>query len=162
MLFRSGEEAIESGTSRGRSDAMIVLSMNKADKSVKMISFLRDCLVELPGYLDNKMNDSYMRGGGPFVMEVIETNFNLQIDGYIHVGFDNFQDVIDRLGGVDIELTEEEAEYLCNTNYISMKKYRNVKPGWNTMNGNQALGYCRVRKRREIGGENDEIGRAHV
>ena len=75
------------------------------------------------------------------------------------VGFDDFEWIIDRLGGVEITLTEEEAEYLNKTKYITKKEYRNVVPGTQLMNGNQVLGYCRVRKVPNINGTSSDVGR---
>jgi len=61
------------------------------------------------------------------------------------VGFDTFEDIIDKLGGVTITLTGNEADYLNSTNYISKEEYRHVITGTQVLNGNQALGYCRIR-----------------
>lgn len=77
--------------------------------------------------------------------ETIELNFDLKLDGYVLVGFNDFERIIDLLDGVDIKLTKTEANYLNKENFISNPKYRDVEAGWNHMNGNQALGYSRVR-----------------
>lgn len=147
-----GEEAISMSTgvmetdSRGRSDCNIVLTINRKKKTVKLISFLRDTLVNIPGYRPNKLNAAYQFGGGPLLQDTLQLNFGVITDGYIRVKFSDFKKIINALGGVDITLTESEAYCLNNTNYISKKKYRNVKTGKNHMNGVQALGYCRIRK----------------
>lgn len=166
-----GEEAIEGNgqvmesTTRGRSDCTIVLTINRKKKTAKLISFLRDTFVQIPGYKDNKLNATYQYGGGPLLQDVLQLNFGVITDGYIRVKFTAFRDIIDSLGGVDITLTESEAYCLNNTNYISKKKYRNVKVGKNHMNGVQALGYCRIRKGKygkavtSLQGHNNDWGR---
>ncbi len=153
-----GEEQDETER-RGRSDTCILLSVNKKKKAIRMISFLRDSYVRIPGYLDNKLNTAYQKGGGPLACETIETNFGVKVDGYIRVMFEDFEKIIDTLGGVEITLSKAEAKYLNSTNYISHKKYRNVKEGRQKLNGNQALGYCRIRKRPTIDGIYDDWGR---
>ena len=64
----------------------------------------------------------------------------------MEIGFSAFTKIVDKVGGVEVELTESEANYLNSTNYIRSKKSRNVKVGKQTLNGAQALGYCRIRK----------------
>lgn len=157
-----GEEAIgesEGSGVNGRSDSMMVLTVNTEKKTVKLISFMRDLYVDIPGYGYNRLNAAYQLGGSELVGKTLNANFGIYADGYVKVNFDGFSDIIDAVGGVDITLTEEEALYLNTTNYISQKKYRTVVAGKQTLNGNQALGYCRVRKRACITGETDDYGR---
>ena len=148
-----GEEAIDSGTSRGRTDVMVIVTLNAKEKSIKLTSLMRDLFVQIPGHLDNKLNSAYATGGIGLLFDTIELNFDLKLDGYALVGFHNFERIIDLLGGVDITLTQNEANWLNSTNYISNPNYRTVVAGKNHMNGNQALGYCRIR---DVGtGENE-------
>lgn len=157
-----GEEAIgesEGSGVNGRSDSMMVLTVNTEKKTVKLISFMRDLYVDIPGYGFNRLNASYQLGGSELVSKTLNSNFGIYVDGYVKVNFDGFSDIIDAVGGVEITLTEEEALYLNTTNYISKRKYRTVVAGKQTLNGNQALGYCRVRKRACITGETDDYGR---
>lgn len=140
-------------------DAMMIATINTKDNTVKLTSLLRDTYVEIPGYKDNKLNSAYSRGGVDLLIETIELNHKLQIDGYASVNFESFEAIVDILGGVTIELGEEEASYLNRTNYISNKAYRNVSPGINHLNGNQAMGYVRVRRVKTLGGANYDYGR---
>lgn len=140
-----GEEAIGSGSARGRTDLIMIATMNIKEKSYKLTSLMRDTLVEIPGQRENKLNAAYQIGGIPLLYETIEHNFDIKVDGYCMVGFDDFEAIIDRLGGVDITLTPAEANYLNKENYISNPVNRKMKAGVNHMNGNQALGYCRIR-----------------
>ena len=156
-----GEEAIDSGDADGRSDSMMIASLNTEDKTLKLVSIMRDCYVNIPGYRANKLNSAFSKGGGELLANTIEQNFGIQLDGYVRVDFAGFRKLIDALGGVEIELTEVEAQYLNTTNYISDKKQRNVVPGKQIATGTQALGYCRVRKRAAINGENDDFGRTY-
>lgn len=145
-----GEEAIGSGTARGRTDVMMIASMNTKDKSFKLTSLMRDTLVQIPdyegkSYRNNKLNVAYEIGGVQLLYETIAQNFDIALDGYALVGFENFEQIVDILDGVEVELSQTEANYLNRTNYISNKAYRNVRAGKQILNGNQAVGFCRIR-----------------
>lgn len=140
-----GEEAINDGGNRGRTDSIMIATINVKEKSLKLTSIMRDLYLQIPGYSDNKINAAYHIGGMELLVEAINKNFDLQLDGYVKVDFDSFESVIDALGGVEITLSEAEARYLNTTNYISNPSYRNVVAGTQVLNGNQALGYSRIR-----------------
>jgi LCP family protein required for cell wall assembly len=154
-----GEEAINSGNSRGRTDLIIIATLNKKNKSIKLTSFMRDTLVQIPGYKENRLNSSYEKGDVDLLYETIALNFNLHLDGCVLVNFENFEKIIDYLGGIELTLTSSEARYLRNTNYISNPNYRTVVEGTQLMNGNQVLGYSRIRKRTAITGKSSDYGR---
>lgn len=138
-----GEEAIHD--SRGRTDSIMIATINQKDNKLRLTSIMRDTYVKIPGFQDNKINAAYHNGGMKTLMETIKVNFGISVDGYVLVNFDSFQEIIDAIGGVDIELSAEEAAYLNTTNYISERGNRRLSAGINHMNGNQALGYSRVR-----------------
>lgn len=140
-------------------DSIMIGSLNTKDNTIKLTSLLRDSYVEIPGFSPNKLNSAYAKGGISLLMQTIEQNYKLKLDGYAYVNFDSFEKIIDLLGGIDIELGASEANYLNTTNYISNPANRYVKQGWNHLNGNQALGYCRVRKVATLGGANNDYGR---
>jgi len=140
-------------------DSMMIASINTKDDTLKLTSLLRDSYVDIPGYKANKLNSAYARGGANLLMATIEQNYKIQLDGYASVDFKSFEKIVDLVGGVTIELGKEEAAYLNSTNYISKKKNRNVKPGINHLNGNQVMGYVRVRKVKTLGGINNDYGR---
>lgn len=140
-------------------DTMMLVSVNTKDKTIKLTSFLRDTLVSIPDHKRNKLNAAYAIGGMDMLTEVISSTYDITIDGYAYANFEAFEKVIDLIGGVDIELGKKEAQYLNTTNYISKPEYRKVNAGWNHLNGNQALGYCRVRKVVTLGGFNNDYGR---
>ena len=128
------------GQGRQRSDTMILLTVNKSKKTIVLTSFMRDQYVRIPGYKNNKMNAAYAFGGMKLLNETMETNFGVRVDGDIEVDFNNFEKLIDMLGGVDITLTKKEANHMnTGTNW-------NLSAGAQRLNGKQALAYSRIRK----------------
>ena len=121
---------------RERSDSMIVVSINPDTGDVAMISFMRDLYVQMPeGYMDNRMNAAYAFGGFPYLYEVLEKNFGVKCAGGFEVNFDGFTQVVDTLGGVDVELTSSEARIVGD----------GAVAGMNHLSGSQALTYSRIR-----------------
>ena len=145
----------------GLTDTMIIATMDMKHGTLKTASLMRDLVVEIPGHGKNKLNSANSFGGIELLYKTIATNFNIELDGYVEVGFAAFTKIIDKVGGIELELTESEASYLNSTNYIRNKKSRNVKVGKQTLNGTQALGYCRIRKGgvTTINGLRDDYGR---
>lgn len=127
------------GEGRQRSDSMILCSFNTNNNTLTMISFLRDTYVAIPGYESQKMNAAYQFGGPKLLAEVVAVNFGVHVDASIMVDFDGFKDVIDLLGGVDINLTQKEVDHLNAKGY-------NLTVGMNHLNGKEALAYSRIRK----------------
>lgn len=129
------------GQGRARSDSMIMVTFNKTDKTITMTSFLRDLYVKIPGYRDNRINAAYALGGMELLNETLEVNFGVKVDGNVEVNFSRFAEVIDLLGGVDIELRADEAKY------INRETGRNeLEKGMQHLDGAQALEYSRIRK----------------
>ena len=139
-----GEENVY-GAKRGRADAVLVVSIDLNGGPLKLISFQRDLYVAIPGYSDDKLNAAYAYGGAKLIVQTIEQNFGIDIDSYVKVGFEGFENIIDKLGGLRLSLTARESEYLNTTKYISKPSERNTIAGYQTMTGSQVLGYCRVR-----------------
>ena len=105
-----------------------------------MVSFLRDTYVYIPGYGSEKLNAAYAHGGFSCLNETLAVNFGVHIDANVEVDFSGFQQVIDLLGGVSINLTQKEADYM-NQNHGW-----NLSAGVNYLNGEKALAYSRIRK----------------
>ena len=143
LLVGSDHGAIKGD--HGRSDSIMIATINQDTKELKLTSLMRDIYVEIPGHGHNKLNAAYAYGGVELLYQTIAKNFGIKIDKYCVVDFETFEKVIDKVGGIEISLEEKEAEYLNSTNYISKAKYRNVKAGKQILNGNQALGYSRIR-----------------
>lgn len=146
MLF--GEDN-RKGSDHGRSDTMIMLSIDNRHKKLKMTSFQRDTYVYIPNYGYNKLNASYTYGGAPLAIQTIEANFGIKIDRYAVVDFNSFIDIIDTLGGIDIELAQDEIDYI---NYQMYKNEQTDNPSLITdapgvvhLTGQQALWYSRNR-----------------
>ena len=157
MLF--GEEALESYGSRGRTDAIVLVSVNLEGGPLKMVSFQRDLYVGIPGHSDGRINSAYQKGGAKLAVETIEQNFGIDIDSYVKVDFEGFEHIIDLLGGLRISLTARESNYLNTTEYISKPEQRNTIAGYQNMTGAQVLGYCRVRFVPTAEGITNDIGR---
>ena len=126
------------GEGRTRSDVMILCTINKTTKELTMTSFMRDLYVSIPGYGDDKMNHAYAYGGMKLLTKCMDTNFGIHIDGNIEVDFRGFQGVIDLMGGVDIYLSNSEANHLVNNGHSAV-------PGMNHLDGKAALAYARNR-----------------
>lgn len=139
-------------------DAIIIASINTKDNTLKLTSLMRDLYVEIQGYENNKLNSVYAKGGIDLLYNTIESNFGIRIDGYVMVNYNALENIVDQLDGIEIKLTKSEAKYLNTKNYISNPANRNVLEGTQILNGNQVLGYCRVRYV-STGSESDDFGR---
>ena len=129
---------------RGNTDSMILLSVNTRDKNIKLTSFMRDMYVDIPGREWQRLNAAYAYGGPQLLFDTLERNFDVDVDMYVRVNFANFRKIIDKVGGVNIELTEAEARYM--NKYSKKYKTNPVEPGMQRLDGAQALSYARCRK----------------
>ena len=109
MLFGADNHAEDEN---GRSDSMILLSIDKKHHKLKQTSFLRDLYLTIPGYGEDRLNAAYSYGGAALAVETIEYNFGIKIDNYAMVDFSNFTAIIDAMGGIDLELTADEIDYI--------------------------------------------------
>ena len=131
--------------SDGRTDAMILVSLNKKNKKITLVSFMRDSYTYMNINGQDrwyKINSAYNWGGAATLVQTIENNYKIEIDNYITVDFDTFPKLINALGGVEVDVEEYEARYIRRTS--SHKKFPygdGVK-----LNGDQALIYSRIRK----------------
>jgi len=123
----------------GRSDSMILCSVDTGAKTVVMTSFLRDIYLSIPGHGSNRLNAAYSWGGAELLARTLEENFGVTVDVTLEIDFEGFRSLIDLLGGVDIELTAEEAEHMNSGHGWSLSK------GTNHLTGEQALSYSRIR-----------------
>ena len=123
---------------RGRSDTMIILTINSNDKKLKITSLMRDMYVQIPGYSDNRINSAYAFGGYDLLKETIEKNFGVAIDHFAEVDFTGFDAAVDIVGGVDIYLNAEEASQLKNWGHRTVE-------GMNHLDGAATAAYCRIR-----------------
>ena len=145
LLIGSDASSTEAGrasiTDKGNTDVMMLVSINKSEKKIKLVSFMRDSYT----YMDQfdsygKLNAACANGGAPYLVETIENDYKIEIDGYAMVDFDSFTDVIDVLGGVRVNVPKYVANHLTT-------KLDGVFPsGEVVLNGEQALRFARVRK----------------
>lgn len=149
-----GNDSRENGED-GRSDAMILLSVSSRTKKIYMTSLLRDMYVDIPGYEGNRLNAAYSYGGAELLMETIEKNLDIPVNRYVLVNFEAFANLIDAVGGIELELSGEEIEYV-NGYLVEYNILTNRPQGTDNMdtsaggglvhlNGPQALAYSRNR-----------------
>lgn len=130
------------GDTVSRTDTMMLISIDTAHKKIKMTSFLRDSWVTIPGHGEAKLNAASVDGGTQLTKDTIEYNFKVKIDNYMLVDFNAFKTVIDDIGGIDIQITQAEADE-CNKEWPGV----DITAGDSVhLNGDQALCYARVRK----------------
>ena len=138
---------------RGRTDSMIIISINKRTKKTTVTSLMRDCYVEIPGQGRNKLNAAYTLGGAELLMDTIAQNFDIEVDEYVYVSFFSFIEIVDSVGGIEVDITDEEAEGMTDP-MAEQNKYLGNKKGTDYLtkggkgvhlNGNQALAYARLR-----------------
>lgn len=128
---------------RGRSDSIIIMSYNRRTGSIKMTSILRDSLVPIEGHGWNRINAAYSFDGVGLAINTINEIFDLDIQRFVVVDFNGVTDFIDKVGGLTINLTQKEADYLLK---LSNGKGYQYHEGANYMNGDRALSYMRIRK----------------
>lgn len=136
------------GESRMHSDAMILCTINMETKTLTMTSFLRDVWVAIPGYGNQRLNVPYLLEGFGLLNKTLEYNFGVSADYNVEIDFSGFMKAIDKVGGVDVELTEKEADYLNRRGNWDVEKntHWNLTAGINHLNGSQALAYSRIRQ----------------
>lgn len=128
-------------TENGRSDTMIIVSLNHNTGKIHMTSLMRAMYVCIPrsdGNVWGMLNAAYSWGGPNLLVDTVELNFRIQIDKYVVIDFAAFENAVDLLGGVDIELTDQEAWYMGQAGVYAPS-------GLNHLNGKQALMYSRIR-----------------
>lgn len=126
----------------GRSDTILILSLDARNQKLKITSLMRDLWVKIPGHYQDRINAAYAIGGAKLTIDTIKSNFGIQIDRYALVDFDNFEQIVDSIGGIDINLTSSEVAYI-NKNLTGSKKL--TGSGLIHLNGSQALMHSRNR-----------------
>lgn len=138
---------------RGRSDTIMLVRLDPARKTIRLVSFLRDLYVKIPGHGASRINASYAWGGAELLKETLEVNFGVTVDAYAEVNFERLVRVIDAIGGVTVAVSEAEREQLN----VILRAYneRTGSPredqllqesGTVLLCGKQALCFSRIRK----------------
>ena len=148
-----GSDSMSTGD-HGRSDSLLILSLDIRHKKIKVTSLMRDIWLTIPGYGKDRFNAAYAFGGPKLTIETIEKNFGIYIDRYAVVDFDGFSNIINALGGIDLELTSSECSYI---NKYSGDPHTLKGSGLKHLTGLQALHYSRDRN--SIGSDYDRTSR---
>lgn len=133
--------------STGRTDSIMIATIDPKNSNVKLTSILRDTYVEIPEHGYNKINAAFTIGGVELLSRTLKYNFNITLDNYITIDFFNFQNVIDSIGGVEIDVKPTEVNEI--NKYIKEVNGSNstllATSGLQTLNGQKALSYSRIR-----------------
>lgn len=144
---------------------MILASINSQTKTIYMTSFMRDLYANIPNVGIRKLNSAYAVGGGPLLVSTIESNYRVDIDNYASVDFSSMANILDLVGGVDLEVSTQEAGYInmyldeqCGLQGLNASDYYVTGGGITHLNGNQAVGFARIRYTSR-GNEHSDYGR---
>ena len=137
---------------RGNTDVMLLVSVNRETKKIVLTSFMRDIYIYIPGYWSDKLNSAYSKGGASLLKDTIERNFGVKIDNYVIVNFYTFIQIVDILGGIEADVTQVMVDEMRNpmmeqNMYLGNPSTQDLlsTAGHYNLNGNQALGYARIR-----------------
>ncbi|MGL4450981.1 MAG: LCP family protein [Sarcina sp.] len=125
---------IDSESDKGRSDSIMILTLDEKHKKIKLTSIMRDSYVDINGKKD-KINHAYAYGGPELAIKTINENFGLNIKDFIAVNFDSLASIINEMDGVQLRITEEEVSHIPGIS----------GPGVHNLTGEQALAYSRIR-----------------
>ena len=164
-----GIDTTTPGSFKGRSDSIMILSINKTDNKIKLISVLRDSYVPMESDTDiiyAKINNAYASGGPERAIKTLNNVFALDISEYATVNFYGMADIIDAMGGVEITVTSAEINQINSNMYQPCKKrglnfadYKITESGTQLLNGMQAVGYARIRYVANAEGTTNDYGR---
>ena len=155
------------GQKTGRSDAMILCSVDLETNTIKMISFMRDMYVQIPDHNPNRLNTAYYWGGPELLYRTLKANFGVTADHYVAVDFSVLGSLIDQLGGLEINV--EDSYFVDRINAviendnevlgINIHDGKLKEPGLQTLTGKQAQAYARFRYGAKSGGDYARTGR---
>ena len=141
-----------------RTDTMMIASINTNDGRIKLISIMRDTIVPIPGHGDKKLNSASYYGGPELTMKVVNENFKLNISKYVLVNFSGFREIVDTLGGIQLDVTKQEMEQINGSLKEQGRLLKLSKEKWlageydlkkfgadTQLDGLQALAYARIR-----------------
>lgn len=149
ILLLGTDERTNEFNENARADAIMVMSLNTKEHTIKLISIERGIGVPVPGRNDDWITHTFRYGGAALTMQTVRDCFKLDVERYVRVNFNVVSKAIDKIGGVDIELTQAEAEHLNSAKknyYESGSDIQTVHAGTNHLNGDTAMAYARIRK----------------
>ena len=134
----------------GRSDAIVILTVDKAHNKLKLTSIARDTYVAIEGHSKDKLTHAYAYGKSQLAVKTLNQNFNLEISDYVTMNFFGLARVIDYINGVTVNVTEAEKNELNRNIFPEMRSLKMKCPdialaGEQTLNGAQAVCYARIR-----------------
>lgn len=157
----SREGALEAGT---HADTIMVVSIDDDTKEVKLVSVYRDLLTRQSNGEYGKANSAYFKGGPLAAINMLNENFDLDIEDYVTVDFNAMADIVDLLGGIEVDVTDAEAaevnNYIGETGEVTGKQAKRISGGLQTLDGVQAVTYARIRK--NVGGDYGRTERQRV
>lgn len=138
---------------KSRADSIMIANIDLENKTINLISILRDTLVDIKGHGKEKLNHSYAYGGPELALETLSSNFDLNLKNYVSVDFFSLAKVIDLVGGVEIDLKDYEVNQI-NKNLDEINNIEKLHNGTDyiegmrtkNLNGRQSVAYCRIRK----------------
>lgn len=151
LLVGTDGEYVEKGN---RSDSVMLVTIDANNKDIKISSIARDTYVDIPGYSTEKLTHAYAYEGIDLLKEVFKENFDLDIDKYIAVNFTSFMDIMDELGGVEVNVEEKDIKEINKYIDACYGYYKNkdekdkeyiTESGVQRLNGYQALAFSRIR-----------------
>lgn len=151
----------------GRSDSIIIATIDSKNKKLKLSSIMRDSYVDIPDHGKDKINHAFAYGGAELAIKTINENYGLNIADYAKVDFNGMEDLINALGGIDIAIRDDEIDNF-NEHIRHLSKNAGVSPeyfsqaGTYHMNGLQALAYCRIRYSTDNGGDAERTSRHRI
>lgn len=144
-----GVDTREENSFEGRSDTIMIASINKSAHTVKLVSIMRDSYVPIDGHKSQKITHAYMFGGAQLAIKTINKNFGLNITDYATINFFKLASMIDSLGGIDVEITEKERDYLNSHSMMTPEEAQYfpnpLSSGCVHLTGGQASWYARIR-----------------
>ena len=134
----------------GRSDSIMIATIDTVHKKLKLTSIMRDSYVAIDGHGNDKLNHAYAFGGPQLAIKTLNENFDLNIENFASVNFETLPKIIDELGGIELEIDEDELEYVngytAHLNSINGTNEPALESvGLQHVSGTQALAYCRIR-----------------
>lgn len=129
----------------GRSDSIMILTLDSTNKKIKLTSVMRDSYVNIPGRGMDKINHAYAFGGPELAIKTLNENFNLDIKDFMSVNFSTLPTIIDKLGGVTIDIKDEEIQFLNSYSSSLGSAAKVTAPGPQVLSGDLALAYSRIR-----------------
>lgn len=164
-----GIDAKDKDSFEGRSDSIIILSINKTDKKIKLLSILRDSFVPIVEDGETRyhiLNNAYFTGGPQLAIKTLNTVYDLDISEYVSVNFLGVAEIVDAVGGIEIELAENELLNLngtimnsCQVLGVPYTEHLVENAGVQLLNGIQALSYSRIRQTANVDGTKYDYGR---